>query len=234
MGKSDTPLTPKRRAELAEQRIAELERALAQEQQRSGAMAAKLAELGVSLDFLSPAAPASPPAIAPTAAATTAPQITAIYTDGACAGNPGPGGWGTVLYLDDGTVHELGGAAARTTNNRMELQAAIAALQILQTQSPDAPVALYTDSEYVKNGITKWIRGWKKKGWKTAAGKPVLNQDLWEQLDALNQPWVEWHYVRGHTGNVGNERCDAIARQFSQGQSPHLQQHPNFTQIPQK
>jgi len=151
-------------------------------------------------------------------------QIQAIYTDGACAGNPGPGGWGAVIYFTDGTIHEMGGAEPHTTNNRMEMQAAIAALQWLKQAGTDEAVVLYTDSEYVKNGITKWIQGWKKKNWKTSTGKPVLNQDLWEALDALNSRQVEWRYVRGHSGNTGNDRCDEIARAFSLGKTPQLRQ----------
>jgi ribonuclease HI len=157
--------------------------------------------------------------------------IQSIYTDGACSGNPGPGGWATVIYFTDGSVHELGGADAATTNNRMEMQGAIAALEFLLTLDQSEPIHLYTDSEYVKNGITKWIQGWKKKGWKTSTGKPVLNQDLWELLDELNlrvkkhlNAPVEWRYVRGHTGNEGNERCDQIARAFSLGKKPVLRQ----------
>jgi ribonuclease HI len=154
-------------------------------------------------------------------------KIQSIYTDGACSGNPGPGGWGTVIYFADGSVHELGGADPQTTNNRMEIQAAIAALEFLVDVSPSEPVTLYTDSEYVKNGITQWIQGWKKKGWKTSTGKPVLNQDLWEILDHLSTQakkatYLEWKYVRGHAGIAGNERCDQIARAFSLGQTPTL------------
>ncbi|OLP19877.1 ribonuclease HI [Leptolyngbya sp. 'hensonii'] len=151
-------------------------------------------------------------------------KIQSIYTDGACSGNPGPGGWGVVINFSDGTLHELGGAAADTTNNRMELQAAIAALQFLAAYPQVEPIALYTDSEYVRNGITKWIAGWKKKGWKTSQGQPVLNRELWETLDQLNSRQVTWHYVRGHTGDIGNERCDTIARAFSLGQSIALKQ----------
>jgi ribonuclease HI len=147
-----------------------------------------------------------------------------IYTDGACSGNPGPGGWGTVVYFSDGSVHEIGGADAATTNNRMEMQAAVAALQYLREFGQKEPINLYTDSEYLKNGITKWIHGWKKKDWKTAAGKPVLNQDLWQAIDRLNTRQVIWQYVRGHAGNEGNERCDAIARAFSLGRTPNLRQ----------
>jgi ribonuclease HI len=155
-------------------------------------------------------------------AMTDLPKIQHLYTDGACSGNPGPGGWGTVVYFVDGLRHEMGGAEANTTNNRMEMQAAIAALKFFQDSGQTEAVNLYTDSEYVKNGITQWIRGWKQKGWKTAAGKAVLNQDLWQQLDALNSSKVKWHYVKGHSGNEGNDRCDAIARAFSLGQQPSL------------
>ncbi|MEQ8970354.1 MAG: ribonuclease HI [Coleofasciculus sp. C1-SOL-03] len=151
-------------------------------------------------------------------------QIKSVYTDGACTGNPGPGGWGTVVYFTDGSVHEIGGATAQTTNNRMELLAAIEALILLQKSGQTQPITLYTDSEYVKNGITKWIKGWKKKGWKTSQGKAVLNQDLWEKLDAVNSPLVTWQYVRGHSGNQGNERCDQIATAFAKGKLPRLTQ----------
>ncbi|MEP0869230.1 ribonuclease HI [Trichocoleus desertorum AS-A10] len=151
-------------------------------------------------------------------------KIQSIYTDGACSGNPGPGGWGVVVYFTDGSRQELGGGAAATTNNRMEMQAAIAALEFLATAKQSEPISLYTDSEYVKNGVTKWVAGWKKKGWKTAQGKAVLNQDLWQTLDELNSKQVEWRYVRGHAGDVGNERCDAIARSFSLGRPIALKQ----------
>ncbi|MBW4417803.1 MAG: ribonuclease HI [Myxacorys californica WJT36-NPBG1] len=160
----------------------------------------------------------------------TARTIQSIYTDGACSGNPGPGGWGTVVYFTDGSVQELGGAERETTNNRMEMQAAIAALQFLAESEQTEPIILYTDSEYVKNGITKWIGGWKKKGWKTSTGKPVLNQELWEKLDQLNSRQVEWRYVRGHSGDVGNERCDAIARAFSLGRMPELKTVDSYKQ----
>ncbi|MBE9012265.1 ribonuclease HI [Pseudanabaenaceae cyanobacterium LEGE 13415] len=152
----------------------------------------------------------------------TSRTIQKIYTDGACSGNPGAGGWGTVVYFNDGTVQELGGYEPDTTNNRMEMQAAIAALDYYRSSGQSHVVALYTDSEYVKNGITKWLPGWKKKGWKTSTGKPVLNQDLWEQLDQLDSPKVEWRYVRGHSGDPGNERCDVIARSYSLGKQPKL------------
>ncbi len=157
--------------------------------------------------------------------------VEAIYTDGACSGNPGPGGWGTRIEFTDGQVHELGGRDAATTNNRMEMQAAIAALEFLQASGLESsPVTLHTDSEYLKNGITKWIKGWKRKGWKTSAGKAVLNKDLWQQLDQLTQTLddtsvkIDWRYVRGHTGNPGNERCDEIARAFTHSQPIGLKQ----------
>ena len=159
-------------------------------------------------------------------------QIKSFYTDGACSGNPGPGGWGTVVYFTDSSVYEMGGAEAQTTNNRMEMQGAIHALKMLKACSQTEPVTLYTDSEYLKNGITKWIKGWKKKGWQTAQGKPVLNQDLWEILDELNSPKVDWQYVRGHNGDQGNERADRIARTFASGKPPTLNQNPGF-QTPQ-
>ncbi len=158
-------------------------------------------------------------------------KITNLYTDGACSGNPGPGGWGTVAYFDDGDCHELGGRDGATTNNRMEMQAAISALQFFASTKQTTQCVLYTDSEYLIKGITQWVKGWKKKGWKTAAGKAVLNQDLWETLDLINNQVqsqtkvpVSWQHVRGHSGNVGNERCDTIARGFSSGQPPQLRQ----------
>ena len=131
-----------------------------------------------------------------------------IYTDGACRGNPGPGGWGAVLYRDGG-VNELSGAESNTTNNRMELTAPVEALSAL----PDSGhVSLYTDSQYVKNGITVWISNWKRNGWKTSNGKQVKNQDLWQALDQSTQRHVvEWYWVKGHSGEAGNERADELA-----------------------
>ncbi|MEO0869264.1 MAG: ribonuclease H, partial [Cyanobacteria bacterium J06642_11] len=133
------------------------------------------------------------------------PDIKAIYTDGACSGNPGPGGWGTVIYFENGAVHEMGGYEPGTTNNRMEMQAAIAALQFLQQHDYDTDIELNTDSKYLIQGITQWMRGWKRKGWKTSAGKAVLNKDLWLELDALTQNLktdqsvdIDWKYVKGH------------------------------------
>jgi ribonuclease HI len=154
---------------------------------------------------------------------TGSPAITSIYTDGACTGNPGPGGWGVVIYFDNNACHELGGGAKQTTNNRMEMQAAIAALEFMQTLDQSG-VPLFTDSEYVLKGITSWLPGWKRRGWKTSQGKPVLNQDLWEILDELNTPKIEWRHVRGHSGVAGNERCDVIARAFAAGRMPELMQ----------
>ena len=131
-----------------------------------------------------------------------------IYTDGACRGNPGPGGWGALLLAGDHR-RELSGAEPMTTNNRMELTAVIRALEALKR-----PVAarLYTDSEYVRRGISEWLPAWKARGWKTAAKKPVKNQDLWQALDAAaSRHRVEWHWVKGHSGVEGNERVDALA-----------------------
>ena len=134
----------------------------------------------------------------------------AIYTDGACRGNPGPGGWGAVLLYNDHR-REIGGASAQTTNNRMELTAAIRALEALTRPSA---VDLYTDSTYVKDGITRWLPNWKARGWRTASKTPVKNRDLWEALDALAARHdVTWHWVRGHAGNTENERADALARE---------------------
>ncbi|PPR21243.1 MAG: Ribonuclease HI [Alphaproteobacteria bacterium MarineAlpha10_Bin2] len=132
-----------------------------------------------------------------------------IYTDGACSGNPGPGGWGAVLIYN-GRRKEIFGGEADTTNNRMELMAAIHALEALKRRSA---VDLFTDSRYVKDGITQWIAGWKSKGWRTAAKKPVKNVDLWRLLDAqADEHAVVWHWVKGHDGNPENERADALAR----------------------
>ncbi len=133
-----------------------------------------------------------------------------IYTDGACSGNPGPGGWGAIL-IAEGHEKELFGSANPSTNNRMELMAAIAALEALKRPST---VRLHTDSLYLRDGITRYIHNWKKNGWKTAARKPVKNVDLWQRLDAaLERHRVEWRWVRGHSGHDGNERADALARQ---------------------
>ena len=142
-----------------------------------------------------------------------------IYSDGACSGNPGPGGWATRIKYPDGRIRELGGFVAETTNNRMELYAAI---QGLETAGEARGVTIFTDSEYLRKGITEWIHSWKRKGWRTAAKKPVLNQDLWKKLDALNSPGISWEYTRGHAGDPDNERCDEIAQAFSRGYQPDL------------
>ena len=137
-------------------------------------------------------------------------EIVELYTDGACRGNPGIGGWGVVLQTVLGES-ELSGVEKNTTNNRMELVAAIQGLAILTARSK---INLYTDSQYVRNGITEWILNWKNREWKTASGKPVKNKDLWIELDLIrNQHLVDWHWVRGHDGNEGNERADALANQ---------------------
>ena len=146
-----------------------------------------------------------------------------IFTDGACHGNPGPGGWGAVLRFGD-TEKEISGGEAQTTNNRMELQAALELLQRLQQLPRHPDLTIRTDSKYLIDGLGYWMKGWKRKGWKTAAGKPVLNQDLWRQLDELNSPAIQWQYTKGHAGDPDNERCDEIAQGFSRGEKPHLQQ----------
>lgn len=139
-----------------------------------------------------------------------------IHTDGACSGNPGPGGWGVILEFN-GKAKELFGGVADTTNNRMELTAAIEALRALK--SP-CRVEIHTDSEYLQNGITRWIHGWRRNGWKTAARKPVKNADLWQALaELIAKHQVSWHWVRGHSGHDLNERADELARE---GMAPYL------------
>jgi ribonuclease HI len=133
-----------------------------------------------------------------------------IHTDGACSGNPGPGGWGAILTYGT-TRKELSGGEAVTTNNRMELMAAIAALEALKRP---CPVELHTDSNYLKDGITKWIHGWKRNGWRTADKKPVKNAELWQRLDkAIKGHTINWHWVKGHAGDPDNERADELARE---------------------
>lgn len=135
-------------------------------------------------------------------------NVVEIFTDGACSGNPGPGGWGAVLRYN-GREKELSGFTEKTTNNRMELLAAICAIEALKRPSR---VELTTDSSYVKEGITKWIHNWKKRGWKKADKKPVENRDLWERLDsASSRHEIIWHWIRGHNGHPENERADALA-----------------------
>lgn len=137
-------------------------------------------------------------------------KMVEIFTDGACSGNPGPGGWGALLRCD-GKEKELNGGEVLTTNNRMEMMAAIKALEALKYP---CEVDLYTDSKYLKDGITQWIHGWKKKNWHTASKEPVKNADLWQILDPLTQRHqIIWHWVKGHSGHIENERVDALARQ---------------------
>ena len=139
---------------------------------------------------------------------TSGAEVVRIYTDGACKGNPGPGGWGAILQKD-GKEKELFGGEPQTTNNRMELMAVIRALETLK---PPCEVAVYTDSQYVKNGIETWIGTWKKNGWKTSDRKPVKNADLWLELDKLaHQHDIAWHWVKGHADTEGNHRADALA-----------------------
>lgn len=137
-------------------------------------------------------------------------DLVELYTDGACSGNPGPGGWGCILRYK-GTEKELFGGELGTTNNRMEMKAVISGLAALKRP---CTVAVYTDSQYVQKGISEWIWGWKKRDWKTADNKPVKNADLWQELDALvKKHKVSWHWVKGHAGHPENERADALARQ---------------------
>ncbi len=138
------------------------------------------------------------------------PSTVTIHTDGACSGNPGPGGWGAILQFN-GNEKEIFGGEPQTTNNRMELMAAIMALESLKRP---CPVILYTDSQYVRQGITEWIHGWKKRQWRKADGKPVINADLWQRLETANKAHrVDWRWVRGHAGDPMNERADTLARQ---------------------
>ena len=150
-------------------------------------------------------------------------QVVAAACDGACSGNPGPGGWGALLRFSDGSVHELGGAEGATTNNRMELTAALALLRELRELPRHPGLVIRTDSRYLIDGLQKWLPGWKRKGWRTASGGAVLNRDLWEQLDGSRIRGLELQHVRGHSGDPDNDRCDAIAVAFSRGQSPQLE-----------
>ncbi len=151
-----------------------------------------------------------------------------VFTDGGAKGNPGPGGWGVVIVTPDGQVKELGGGGAPVTNNQMEMTSVIEALRHLRDTS--GPVEIYADSTYVINGITNWIWGWRRRGWKTAEGADVLNRELWERLsmlvDARGKGAITWHYVRGHTGIPGNERVDEIATAFGLGQFIELYDGP--------
>lgn len=147
-----------------------------------------------------------------------------IFTDGACTGNPGPGGWAAVIVTPDGHVTEIGGSNPDTTNNRMEIVGALRALRAIEERTE--PAVIYTDSVYVIKGITEWIWAWRSRGWKTAGGDDVSNQDLWKEMLPLasgrKEFGLEWKYVRGHTGVPGNERCDEISVAFSKGKRPPL------------
>ncbi len=151
-------------------------------------------------------------------------RCTIVFTDGAAKGNPGPGGWGAIVVTPEGHVTELGGGSPHTTNNKMELSGAVAALEEIADRP--GPVAIYTDSTYVIQGITQWVWGWRKRGWKTAQGGDVLNRDLWQRLadlvGARDPKSVDWRWVRGHVGTPGNERVDAIAVAFAQQEPAHL------------
>ena len=158
------------------------------------------------------------------ASKSKSPSAVDIYTDGSCLGNPGPGGWAAVMIHPKKTS-ELSGGFSLTTNNRMEMTAAIEALNALKLP---ARVSIHTDSQYLKNGITQWIKGWKKKGWKTANKKPVKNKDLWMELDRLMGVHdVTWGWVKGHAGNAHNERCDRLAVQAAQ--APGLPPDPGYS-----
>jgi ribonuclease HI len=157
------------------------------------------------------------------------PSSVLIFSDGACSGNPGPGGWGSIVALPDGTVHELGGGNKETTNNRMEMTAAIRALASL-SDGTSGKIVLYTDSTYLIKGITQWIWGWRSRGWKNAEGQDVANRELWEELlrqvTRLKPALIDWKYVRGHSGFPGNERCDEIAVSFSKNSPDKLYSGP--------
>jgi ribonuclease HI len=154
-----------------------------------------------------------------------------IFADGASSGNPGPGGWGAIILDEAQQVRELAGGDAHTTNNRMELSAVHAALSLIRDQGlAGTPIEIYTDSTYVIRGITQWVHGWRRNGWKTAEGNPVLNRDLWEALSeecaALRGRDLRWNHVRGHSGIPANERVDELAVQMSKGLEPQLYSGP--------
>ncbi len=158
-------------------------------------------------------------------------MITAA-SDGACSGNPGPGGWGALIRFDDGTLEEFGGHEPSTTNNRMELIAALEILTRLRGISNTSNIQLKTDSQYLINGYTKWLSGWKRNGWKTSSGKPVLNQDLWKKLDSARIENLELVYVKGHSGELDNERVDEIAVSFSKMQNITLNKRKEKLNLP--
>ena len=145
-------------------------------------------------------------------------------TDGACSGNPGPGGWGALIRFQDGSEVEFGGFSPETTNNRMELQAALFVLEKFKQIKFDPSMTIKTDSKYLIDGLGSWMAGWKRKGWKTAAGKPVLNKDLWQALDQARLADVPLRYVKGHSGDPDNDRVDQIAVAYSKGTAPRFRQ----------
>ena len=149
-------------------------------------------------------------------------RVVAAACDGACRGNPGPGGWGALLRFEDGQVRELGGFDPATTNNRMELTAALALFAALRDLPRHPELVIHTDSRYLIDGLQTWLAGWKRRGWRTASGGPVLNQDLWQQLEAARLPGLRLVHVRGHSGDPDNDRCDAIAVAFAVGKAPRL------------
>ena len=159
------------------------------------------------------------------------PRVVAAACDGACRGNPGPGGWGALLRFEDGSVQEFGGADPDTTNNRMELIAALTLLEHLRELPLHPTLTIRTDSRYLIDGFSKWMAGWKRKGWRTASGGAVLNRDLWESLDRARLPGVPLTHVKGHSGDPDNERCDTIAVAFSRGSRPRLAR-PAFAAAP--
>ncbi|MEB3321463.1 MAG: ribonuclease H [Synechococcaceae cyanobacterium] len=149
-------------------------------------------------------------------------RVVAAACDGACSGNPGPGGWGALLRFEDGRLREMGGADPATTNNRMELTAALALLEVLRDLPRHPELTIRTDSRYLIDGLEKWMAAWKRRGWRTASGGAVLNRDLWERLDRARLPGLRMRHVRGHSGDPDNDRCDAIAVAFARGERPAL------------
>ena len=164
----------------------------------------------------------------------TRPHLITAACDGACSGNPGPGGWAYLLRFDDGRVEEGGGFSENTTNNRMEMQAALALLQRITREPRQPGFTIRTDSKYLIQGFSQWLKGWKQRGWKKADGKPVLNRDLWEELDRARLPGVALTHVKGHSGDVDNERVDTIAVAFRDGKQPLLRSgsHPSTSHQP--
>ncbi|WP_320666477.1 ribonuclease HI [Prochlorococcus sp. MIT 1307] len=144
-------------------------------------------------------------------------RVISAASDGACSGNPGPGGWGALIRFEDGTVKEFGGHEAQTTNNRMELQAVLEILNCLKNLPLHPNLTIRTDSKYLINGMNNWMQGWKRNGWRTSSGKPVLNQDLWQLLDRARLSNVALEFVKGHSGDPDNERVDQIAVSYSKG-----------------